>query len=192
MNNRMKQQDRDSKIINYLEDFKAATTSTLAVLFFPNLLSAQKRLKRLATYYSAINRDRDHISSEYYYYIDTKPKQLRHRLLLTNFHRELIQLGIEIVELKNEFTYFENIRPDGLLACVLPNGRKMVYFIETERSNKPDIVKYEKLYRSDEWKEIFSFFPPIIWITNKKVSKTELEVIHLRENLKDINKLCRD
>ena len=40
--------DRDNKIIEFIKDFKAATTSTIADMFFPSLRTAQRRLKHLS------------------------------------------------------------------------------------------------------------------------------------------------
>lgn len=190
MNNLQKQQIQDRNVINYLEKYKVATTDTLSTLFFSNLLAGQRRLKKLSEDYKVINRNRDHISQQYYYYIN-RPKQLYHRLLLTNFHREIVKKGFKVVSLENEFSYFEKIRPDAFLAYE-HQSRKYISFIETERSNRPNIEKYELFYKSYEWQNLFPVFPTIIWITSKQVPATKLPIVHIKEDLSNINILCKD
>jgi len=51
---------------------------------------------------------------EYSYYIK-KPKQIKHSLLLSSFYREIVKLGVKVVQFLPEFS-IGNVRADGLLA----------------------------------------------------------------------------
>lgn len=176
--------ERDKKVIAFIEDFKIATTKTINELFYPSLRVAQHRLKLLSEN-KLLKRDKDHYTRQYYYYI-RKPQQIRHSILLTNFYREVNKLAV-IKHFENEFTHFDGIRPDGFMALEFPDGRKEIYFVETEISNKPDVEKYEELFKSNKWKEVFPKFPKIIFVTDKKVKESELfSVIKISEDLKDI------
>lgn len=65
-----------------------------------------------------------------------------------------------------------------------------ISFVEVELSNKPDIKKYERLFMSREYEGIFDgVFPLIIYITNKRIPDTFLEVVQIDEEIKNISKL---
>lgn len=186
MNNKQIQKRRDRKILAFLEKFKVATTDTIATLFFPSLRMAQRRLTRLINY-GALNRTRDHFTYQYMYYIE-KPRQLHHRLILTDFYREVVKLGIEVVRLDNEFTFFDGIRPDGFMAYSY-NNRNHIAFVETELSSRPNVKKYEELYKSEKWKDVLPAFPVVIWVTDLEPPKTKLKIIQIKKdfsNIKDI------
>lgn len=176
--------ERDKEVLIFINKFKIATTDTINELFYPSLRVAQHRLKLLYEN-KLLKRDRDHFTSQYYYYT-SKPKQLIHSLSLTNFYREINKF-VEIKHFDNEFTYFEGIRPDGFLAAELPNGKKEIYFIEIERSNKPDVEKYEELFKVGEWKKVFPKFPKVIFVTDKQVSNSKyFDVIKINEDMRNI------
>lgn len=170
---------RDKKVIDFLEQFKIANTSTIHELFYPSLRVAQNRLKTL-TDHKAIKRTRNHINMEYLYYIK-KPRQIKHRLLLTDFHRELNKM-VKIIDFQNEFI-IEHLRADGFVAYKY-NNKGYIAFIEVEISNKSlDINKYKKLFKEGKYKLYFPVFPKLIVITNKKISEIkEFEVIQIKED----------
>lgn len=177
----------DKKVLNFINQFKVATTTTIVELFYSSLRYGQQRLKMLYDN-KLLNRDRDHFTSQYYYYTK-KPKQVRHSLLLADFYREINKLA-KIEYFENEFTQFDGIRPDGFLAAELPGNRKEIYFIETEISNKPDTEKYEELFKSNAWEVIFPKFPKVVFVTDKKVDDSKyFDVIKVDEDLKNIRGL---
>ncbi len=186
MNNRQIQRERDKKILVFLKKFKVATTDTIAELFFPSLRMAQRRLTKLVDY-GALNRTRDHFTFQYMYYIE-KPRQMHHRLILTDFYREVTRLGVKIVKFDNEFTFFDGIRPDGFIAYRY-EGKNYMAFVETELSNRPNTKKYEELYDSEIWKGIFPIFPTVIWVTDQCVPKTKLDIIQIKTDLFDIKNI---
>ncbi|QUH21059.1 replication-relaxation family protein [Alkaliphilus sp. B6464] len=188
MTNREIQQQRDREIIKFIEQFKVASTDTIAELFFPSLRMAQRRLSRLVDY-GVLKREREHFTFQYVYYIE-KTKQMQHRLILTEFYRQIKRLGIEVVKFENEFTFFEGIRPDGFIAYSI-GEKNYIAFIETELSNKPNITKYEELYKSEEWKKVLPIFPAIIWVTDNNIPKTELSIFHIKRDFSNIGILCK-
>ncbi|WP_427340768.1 hypothetical protein [Caloranaerobacter sp. DY30410] len=178
---------RDREVINFIKKFKVATTSTIAELFYPSLRVAQRRLMTLVSH-RELKRERYYINQEYMYYIK-KPKQLRHRLLLTDFYREIHKLGFEIEYFDNE-VIIDDIRPDGLLAYRYQN-KAYIAFVEVEISNKGlNISKYKKLLKTGKYKKYFPVFPIIIAITDHKIPiQQDLVIIQVKEDLSNI-KTC--
>lgn len=175
--------DRDKLVLEFINKFKFATTDTIAELFYPNLVIARRRLKLLYDN-KLLKRDRDHFTAQYYYY-NTKSKQMKHQLLLTDFYRELNKIA-EIVFFENEFKC-ENVIADALAVYKL-NEIAYVAFIEVEISNKGiDLDKYEKLFRSNKYEKYFNgVFPLIIAITNKTIPKTSLKIIEVNEDIENL------
>ncbi|NLY46814.1 MAG: hypothetical protein GX053_12635 [Tissierella sp.] len=177
--------ERDRKVLDFIENFKIATTDTIQELFYPSLKVAQRRLKLLHDN-KYIKRDREHFTSQFYYYI-RKPKQLKHSLLLTDFYRELNKTS-SIELFKNEFI-IEDLRSDGFVAYEL-KGKKDIAFVEVEISNKGfDIEKYERLYKSMKWRKLFPKFPTIIAITDKPLPSTRLKVIQVNEDMSNLKEV---
>jgi len=173
---------RDRKVIDFVTKMNCVSTKTLHELFYPSLRVAQNRLK-LLTENKILKRDRDHFTSQYYYYPGVKPKQVYHNLLLTDFYKELSKWATIEVFIK-EYS-IEEIRSDGLVIYTKDN-KSYVAFIEVELSNSPDVAKYENLYRSGKYKTYFKgVFPLIYYITDKEVAKTILKVIRISEDMKD-------
>lgn len=169
---------RDSQILKYLQEYKCAHTSTLAA-FYPSVQVARRRLRILCES-RQIGRVRDNINAEYIYYL-TKPKQLRHAVLLTDFLREFSRIAT-IESCKPEVA-IGNVRADALIGYKR-KGIRQLAFIEVQISNTPmDIQKYEKLYYSKEWEKKIPLFPTIIAITDKKIPETKLQVIRVNEDL---------
>ncbi|MFT9497038.1 hypothetical protein [Anaerosolibacter sp.] len=180
---------RDMTVIEAIEKYKIMRTSTIAKLYFPSLLMAQKRLKIMYEN-NELNRMRDLIANEYCYYIN-KPKQWKHSLLLTDFYGTASQL-MDIVSFENE-VIVEDIRADGLMAY-RNNGKGYISFIEVQISNEPlDIDKYKRLLYSGAYKERFKgVFPRIIAITNKKIPQTkDLMIIQVKEDLSNAADILR-
>ena len=169
---------RDKLMLNYLREYKCAHTKTLA-RFYPDIPTARRRLKIL--YESKeIARCRDNINTEYIHYI-TKPKQLRHSVLLTDFLREFSRLA-EIKNCKTEVV-IGNVRADAMVGYIY-NSKPRLAFVEIQISNTPlDTLKYEKLYYSGTWKDKLPEFPLIIAVTDRKIPVTDLKVIQVSEDL---------
>ncbi|MDF2588200.1 MAG: hypothetical protein K0S41_2041 [Anaerocolumna sp.] len=150
---------RDYQIVNFITDFKVATTSTIAEVFFPSIYACYKRL---AVMYdeNVIKRTRDFVSQEYIYHVKkTPPKQLKHSLLVTDFYRELHKKA-EILNFKIEPVYGD-IRPDAIFGY---KSHGMIYMglLEVEISHKGfNSNKYEKFYISDNYKNHYPIMPTV-------------------------------
>jgi hypothetical protein len=156
---------RDIEIKEFLDNYKVATTTTLAHFFFPSSWACYKRLKYLSEH-KQIKRMRDSIKNEYIYYIK-HPKQLKHSLLVTDFYRELSK-QFQVINFKVE-PVLGNIRPDAVFGYI-DNNKKCIGLLEVEISNKGfNINKYEKFYISNEYKSYFPVMPRIFIVTNKNI-----------------------
>ncbi len=160
---------RDKKVMDFLNTFHIARTSTIEELFYPSSRVARNRLNELYSH-KEIKRERDGPGAEYVWYIK-KPKQFLHSLALTDFYRDLSR--------KHSVTQFAKeppilgIRPDALIKF-----DNIPAFVEIELSHKPlDVGKYERLKQGGEYKNYFTRFPPIILISDKKPPKSALEII---------------
>lgn len=179
--------DRDKEIIAFLERMGVATTSILHELFFKSntMRFTRYRLKYLVEN-KEINRSREHINREYCYYIK-KTKQMRHKLLLSEFYVHLSRIAsVEkfIPEISIEF-----LRPDALIGY--ETEKKYIAFVEVEISNnsiKEKIENYRKLYRTELYKKhLFESMPRLIIVTNRKVPKVEeFKVIQIKEDFSNI------
>lgn len=175
--------DRDRKVIDFIGEMNCVNTSVIYELFYPSLRVAQNRLKLMYDN-KILKRDRNHFTNQFYYYIDNKPKQISHNLILAKFYNKLSKRS-KIVRFKKEYSVGD-IRSDAL--TIYSRGSKSyIAFVEVELSNKPDILKYERLYKSGEYKKYFNgVFPLIIYVTNKNIPETDLQVIVVDEKVENL------
>ena len=182
--------DRDNKIIEFLQDFKCATTSTIADIFFPSLRTAQRRLKYLSEH-GYIKSYQEHIILEKIYYIKKKPSQLKHSLILSSFIAEIKKANIEILKYRVQFKLGNTI-PDCLLVLRY-NNRNYIYLVECENTKQFNLKKYEDLYYSRAYKDILPTFPSIIVISNRPVKKSDkFDVIDVRLDFSNIENFFKD
>jgi hypothetical protein len=155
---------RDYKVLNFIEDYKVATASTLSELFFPSLNACYKRL-RLMHKENIIKRTRDFVSQEYIYHTKKNPpKQLKHSLLVTDFYRELHKKA-EVLNFKLEPVH-EHIRPDAVFGYKY-HGKIEIGFLEIEISHKGfNYQKYEKFYTSQEYTNYYPIMPTVFIVGN--------------------------
>lgn len=179
---------RDEEIINFLNEFKCATTSTLSKMFFNNSRRTTTRRLKLLKENNLINSSQEFVCLEQIHYLNRKPKQIKHTILITNFIGELYKNNIEILKLKKEFK-IGFVRSDLLLVCKIKN-KNFIYFIEVCNSKAFDVDKYVKLKKSLIWQEYFPVFPTIITISDKPVVfNKNLNIINMKLNLCDFYKL---
>lgn len=155
---------RDAQVIKFVEQYKAARTSTL-VMFYPSYQVAARRLSAIVEA-GELRRERDGWNGEYIYYIK-KPKQLRHALTVTDFYRELSKQA-EIKKFIVE-PALGNIRPDAVIGFV-QGGQSKLALLEVELSNKGfDADKYSRF----DWQRHFPVKPDLFVVTDKKVPKLD-------------------
>ena len=169
--------DRDEKIKHFISDVGVCDTKTLHILFFPNttIRNAQKRMKQLvdANY---IKCYRENVISQNVYFI-RKPKNIPHKIKFSQLLAEIKMQNIELLKYKCPFSIGDVIA-DGLIV-IKDRGKVKVYFVEAERTKKLDVSKYENLYYSRAWREVFPVMPRILCITDKKIN-TDNKVLNIR------------
>lgn len=168
--------ERDKNIIEFLQTYKCATTSTLANIFFNGSKRTTTRRLKLLREHGLINSAQEFVCLEQIHYINKKPKQIKHTVIETNFISKLYENNIEILKLKKEFK-IGNVRSDLLLVCKI-DKKALIYFIEVCNTKPFDINKYLKLKESRHWKEYFPVFPSIIVITDKQFKNNKSLDIH--------------
>ncbi len=175
---RIKITDRDKEIVEFLRANKCADTETLSNIFFNSSLRAcQNRLKKLVDN-GNIKAFRENILTQNIYYVRRKPISYKHALKVTHFIAELHKLNIEIIKYRVPYK-LSNIIADALFIIKI-NNQAIPIFLEVELTKFFDLEKYQRLYYSRVWKEVFPMFPKIIVITDKKVkTDKKLEIIKI-------------
>lgn len=154
---------RDLHVIDFVDELKIASTSTIAQVFFPSKISCYRRLKELNKS-GELKRIRDNVSSEYLYF-KKRPKQFKHSLLVSDFYRELHKRS-EIVEFKVA-PKLGDIIPDAIFAYKI-NGKTYLGLLEIEISNKGfNHGKYSRFYMSESYKNFFPVMPTIFVVGDK-------------------------
>ena len=173
---------RDCEVIDFLKEYKIATTSTLEHFFFPSRRVAQRRLKILADG-KYIKRSQDFIKEDYYYYL-TKPKQLRHSVMITEFYREFSKYHhIDYFQIQKKL---ENIIPDALIGYT-QNNKKKVAILEIELSNKG--FDYYK-YRNFPHTKYFNTYPNVYIVTKQRIERdNNINFIQIRDINNDLEQL---
>lgn len=185
---RVKLQDRDVKIIDFLKNNKCADTMTLSNIFFNgSLRSCQHRLKKLCD-----NGDlkvfRENILSQNIYYIKKKPSSYKHAIKVTQFISELHKLGIEVLKVKTPFKC-GNLIADSLIICRI-NGEVKILWLEVELTKFFNLNKYEDLYYSRKWKEVLPSFGSIVVVSGKKVKTNDkFNIIKIKTDFSNIEDL---
>lgn len=185
----MRLTDRDNQIIDFIKSVGIADTETICKIFFNSgLRTCQIRLKKLVEENYIKRIDRATFLDQHIFYVDKKPMQIKHKLLFSKFVGELKELGATIVKIKCPLRV-GNIIADGFIAYEL-NGENKIAFIEIELSKYFNLKKYEELYYSKKWKEMFPTFPSVIVVSDKKVDKsTRFTVIDIKTNFEDMKNI---
>lgn len=185
---KVKLTDRDLQLIEFLKLNKCADTESLSHIFFNSSLRAcQHRLKKLADI-GEVKSFRENILTQNIYYINRKPTSYKHALKVTQFIAELHKLDIEIIKSKVPYK-LENIIADGLF-IVRIGGEIKIIFLEVELTKFFNLSKYEELYYSRSWKDIFPVFPSIVVITDKKVkTDSKFNIIKIDTQFSNIKNL---
>lgn len=184
-------QERDKKILEFVEKFKVVTTSHIEKEFFAgNKQSARIARRRLKKLYDNkfLKRERNNINAEYIYYF-RKPIQIRHQLLVIDFYQAIKKYG-KIIEFTPEKT-MEDIRPDAVCKIARDNHLHL-FCVEIELSNNTfNQTKYEQFYASREYKKWFQVFPKVIIISNRiiNIKESKIKFIQISTDLIEIQKI---
>lgn len=179
----------DQKILDFLEKYGVATTSTIKeYVGYKNIRSAQMRLKKMCEKYKLIKRKRDIQTNENIFFIE-EVKQLRHKLILTNFYREMLK-RFEIIHFDGAFE-LGNVRPDGVVIYKDKTGKIKSALIEVQICHtKFNTKKYQELLKSGDYKEYFGDnpFPNLIAITNQRLPQVkEFKIDQIKVDLSNID-----
>lgn len=185
-------QERDKKILQFIEQMKACDSTHISRIFFKDISTgptkSRARLTKL-TDNGAIKRSRTYINERYIYYIK-KPQQIRHKLILTEAYTRLSEL-CEIVEFIPEFK-IGDIRADAFVILKV-NGATKTYFFEVEISHNPfNWKKYKDLYESGLVQKQLGVFPTIVGITDKRITpEGDFKSIIIRTDLNNISEVLK-
>lgn len=189
--------DRDMQIIEFIHEVRLATTQNIYDLFFNDVSKTvmSRRLNHLIDY-NYLKRTRiKELNNSFMYYIDSKPKHLVHELIGTNFYVALTNLGFDVIR------FARNKKVGTCIADIIViatfNDKEEVFFVEVQRHFNHITKctdKYKELYYSNAWKEVFDEFPKIVVISDMKYYPRykEFEVVKLRTDCSDINKLIKE
>jgi hypothetical protein len=159
---------RDQNVINFLEEFHAATSKQIHRLFYKTSGQYSRiRLKYLCDE-NIIRRAKSTIDNSYAYYIGNKPPQLHHDLIRSELYTA-IKNKHDLLEWHNEATV-GNIRPDAL-AYIKNAGIVFPIMAEVHLSNKFDFDKYKM-----DFKPLFGINPRVIICTDREVKLPVLPV----------------
>lgn len=153
---------RDSHVVDFISEFKAANTSTIQTMFFKSHRVALNRLAGLVKL-GEVKRERYSVSLEYVYFIK-RPAQLRHSVTVAEQVAKFCA-SHQVVCYKAE-PAFGSIRPDAMIGYI-EHGEERIALLEVELSNKGlDIEKYKKFEQSER-KDWFPEKPHLIVITDR-------------------------
>jgi hypothetical protein len=175
---------RDLEIIDFISTFKAVSSKHIQQVFKISPTVANRRLREVIKT-NEIKRIRDNFTMNYLYYVE---KPTKHKLIVADFYSQLIN-QCEIIKFEREFKV-DNIQPDVFCECK-KNGYRYLMFVEVQLSNvEVNIQKYEDCFSSGQWKNIFSIFPRIIVISDKRYNiYSKLTIIQIDSEFKEINKI---
>lgn len=171
---------RDRRVLRFIDAFGCATTKQIQTLCFPSLRRCQQRLYTL-TMYGKLKRARDYISAEYLYYADKKPKEIEHMRLRVDVYLQLIK-DYELCTFQPEYT-LGHLRADAYFE-IYRNGYVLPFFLEIQRSPNFRQDKYEKVYNSGIWLDLWEEFPPVVVVSDHTIryKPSSLKFIHINQN----------
>ena len=179
---------RDEKVLDFISQFHCARSQTISKLFYDNKLRVARNRLTILYNHQVVQREKLLYNKEYVYFMK-KTSQLRHFLILSDFYASLKEIG-EIHNFAIEPTNIDNIRPDAIIIFTIKEtNKKQISFLEIEISNNSTnrhIGKYERLKNSGDYKRFFTVFPSVIFITDKKIPESSLDVKIIKTDLSNI------
>lgn len=185
-------QELDKRILNFIDEFRAASTKHIQRVFYKSQSQAQfltERKMRKLYKKKLIKRYRYSLNEPYIYYFK-KSGQITHHLIVTELYCKLMEHEGELIgfEIEKEI---EDIRPDAVCQYKYRSD-KYTFCFEIHRSNnKFDQAKYERLYKTGVWKRYFSVFPIIVIVSDRKIRLDESKLIYIQVDteLQNIDKI---
>ena len=200
----MRLTNRDIKVIEFIKEFRVASTSDLIELFGFNQSGCNRRMKQLMEEFKDLKKLEYNPTHNFYndkykiglknqnvYYWKRKSKAIEHDLLINRFYIELLnKKDIIVKEFKREHRIiledFTVIADAYIL--IEYKGVESEYLLELENNKSFNYKKYYKL-------EVEGIFvPPIIVCTDRRIYNycKNLEIIKVKLNLSDMDKIVKD
>lgn len=202
----MRLTNRDIQVIEFLKEFRVASTSDLMKLFGFTQPSCNRRMRQLMEEFRYIKKIEYNPTYNFYndkykaglknqnvYYWNRK-SAIEHDLLINQFYIELLRQskeeGFDVKEFKREYRItlddFTVIADAYIL--IEYKGSECEYLLELENNKNFNYKKYYKLESEG------ILVPPVIVCTNRKAYNycKNLEIIKVRLELSDMNKLIKD
>lgn len=177
----MKMTDRDYKVIEFIKEFRIASASTIARLYFPSLATAERRLKKLVDN-RKLYRTRDDVISEYVYYTK-KPTNIKHSLMIADIYSKLAtNKDIQLIKCKREYEIkfrAKTLKAD-LMAVIKSNNKLVPILIEIDLT-KAYKDKYTEYINSKYYQQKFPIVPKLIVISNR-TPKSSINIIWYKLN----------
>ena len=196
--------NRDIQIIEFLKEFRVASTSDLMELFNFNQSGINRRMKQLMeefkdikkidyrpTYNFYNDKYECKLKNENVYYWKRKSKSIEHDLLINKVYMELLNnKDFVIKEFKREYRITLDdftVIVDGYI-LIEYRGREYEYLLELENNKNWSYKKYYKLEQEG------IILPPLVICTNRRIVNycKNLEIIKIKLNLSDIDKWLND
>ena len=195
---------RDKQIIEFLKEFRVASTSDLMELFGFNQPNCNRRMKILMEEFTDIKKmeynprhnfySNDYkckLKNENVYYWKRKSRATEHDLLVNKFYIELIKgEGYKVKEFRREYRIVLEdftVIPDAYM-LIEYKGKEYEYLLELENNKDFNYKKYYKLEQEG------ILVPPIVVCTNRRVCNycKYLEIIKVKLNLSDMERFIND
>lgn len=178
--------NKDVEVIEFLKTYKVATTDMLSQFIFNSKHTCYKRLHKLYVD-GKVKRLRlvnGKINSEYLYYINKLPNQLKHAITIMEFYSKWAK-KYYVVSYDIQVKMGEII-PDAIMVYIdTKTYESKEACVEIELSNKGfNYLKYENFIISGEYKKYLKTQPEIIVYGNAKIptgTKAKYRIIKKEE-----------
>lgn len=174
-------QDRDLKILEFLNKVRVATREQVQGLIFENVHQnvSMRRLKYLVDndYLKRSYFNLDGHKNVYVYYMDRKPSKrlIKHDLIITDFAIRLMKEGYNIIEFEKSIVIGPVI-PDAYIKIEKDNKYKSL-LLEVQLSKHDCLKKYYNFKKTVLEYTNWDSMPRLFIITNNKLEKTKLQDI---------------
>ena len=170
---------RDEEIKQFVQNTGCCDTNTIASIFFNGgIRNCQKRMKQL-TENGFVKVFRPSIFEQNIFYVKTKPRNWKHKIVFSQLIGELYRLNIEVLKYKTPYK-LNNCIADSIVVIRIDDEIR-IYYVEIERTKYLNQNKYLKLHYDRSWKTVgMPFEPSILVITDKNIN-TDNTVLDIRK-----------
>lgn len=205
---RIKITNRDEQILQFLEDHTLITSSQIQRIFDMSQVVQSRRMNKLvksipnlkqskfSPYYNLFSEfnNKDLLKNENFYYLNRKPKNVMHEILMNEFYINLIEksnmFNFEVLKFDCKYTIEKNgvrVKPDAYILIRYDN-MEYEYLFELENNKSFNCKKYYLLEKNDV------FLPTIIIYTDRRINfyLKNTDHIKIRMNMHNFNDFLDD